>query len=403
MKALILAGGFGTRLAHIISDVPKPMAPIAGVPFLEYLISHLRNSGVDSVIMLTGYLSSVISDHFGDGTRFGIPIDYQVEKEPLGTGGAVALALRERFPEGESVLVVNGDTFFDFDLQCFLEFQGKRSAPLVVGLKLMESADRYGSVLLQGSRISAFKEKAPGQGEGYINGGVYILDSRILSYCPLSQGFSFEGRVIPAALKAGAIEGIPFGGRFIDIGIPEDYGSAQELLPQWARAVKRKAAFIDRDGTIVIDSGYVHEVKDLELKKGAILLLTGLSAAGFEIFIVSNQAGIAKGLYAEDDAKTFNAALVAKLRQLGIHIVASSFCPFHEEGIVEAYKRPSLRRKPNPGMILDLADQYNIDLSQSVMIGDNSSDRIDLDYLSSYVLGEDGSYSDILEEIKHAT
>ena len=400
MRALVLAGGFGTRLTSAVPDLPKPLAPIAGKPFIEYLLSALARSGIIDVVLLTGYRASCISDTFGDGAALGLSLRYQVEDEPLGTGGAVASALRAYSSDPDPFLLLNGDTYFDISHKALADFHHRKHPSISMALKLMDQTDdRYGFIRLDGSLVTSFIEKKRGAAEGYINGGSYIIDQSILDYCPDRKSFSFEEEVLPKALGAGKLHGLPFGGHFIDIGVPEDYLKAQRLLPRWTSEAKRKAAFLDRDGTLVRDSGYVHDSDDLEIIPGALPLLRGLSGAGYELFIVSNQAGIAKGIFPAEEAEAFNAALISALARQGITIKEAVICPFHEEGVIGTYTRASLRRKPHPGMMLDLADQHSIDLSRSVMIGDQSSDRIELDYLRSYVLGEDGNYLQILEAI----
>lgn len=399
MQAFILAGGYGTRLSSTVPGLPKTMAPIGDRPFLEYLVTLLAHLGIQSITMLTGYLAPAISNHFGDGKAYGLKIDYSVEDEPLGTGGAVARALRTRVAGTEQVLLLNGDTFFDIDLKALSSFRDKIGASITICLKLMERTERYGSVILDGSQVCAFAEKSPALDEGYINGGVYLLDRSALDLCPDCKRFSLEAEILPRALARGALAGLPFGGHFIDIGVPEDYAAARDLLPRWATEKKRKAAFLDRDGTLIEDHEHVHRLEDLRIREDSIPLLKGLASAGFDLFVVTNQAGIAKGLYSEVEALAFNAAVTSRLADRGIHIIDSAICPYHEEGLVENYRRSSLRRKPRPGMLLDLADRYAIDLPASVMIGNNKSDRIELDYLPSFILGEDGDYAGILEAI----
>lgn len=223
---IILAGGKGTRLRSVVSDLPKPMAPINGIPFLEILLKELHQSGVKNFILATGYQHEVIEDYFQDFTEF--PISFSVEEEPLGTGGAILKALRQA--KSSKVLIVNGDTFFNLNLPSFLEKASPYSdASCVLALKKIEKSDRYGSVLLNSHQITQFKEKTY-QEVALINSGIYLLDREWFLQLGLPDKFSFEMDFLEPYAQKGNIFGIEEEGYFIDIGIPEDYARAQREL-----------------------------------------------------------------------------------------------------------------------------------------------------------------------------
>lgn len=174
MEAIILAGGFGTRLKNVIKDVPKPMAPIQGKPFLEYLLCQLKQFSISNIIMCTGYKHEVVEAYFG--TQFkGIPISYSVEREPLGTGGAIMHAFS--YINEESFLVLNGDTFFKVDIEYLIKFHIKNNSDCTIALKKITNSDRYGTVKCQNNRIVAFEEKQFRE-ESTINGGLYYIKNQ---------------------------------------------------------------------------------------------------------------------------------------------------------------------------------------------------------------------------------
>jgi len=228
MEAIVLAGGLGTRLAARLHGLPKPMAPVAGRPFLEILLSQLRRSGCTRVLLSVGHQHNVIQDHFG-ASFHGMPLDYVIESVPLGTGGATRLALAQA--REESVLVLNGDTFLDADYAAMLRFHASQSAAVTLALVHRDDVSRYGSATIEGQRIVGFQEKGR-SGSGYISAGTYVV-ARNLAWPPaLPEKFSIEfdffvpevARLRPAAFKVD--------GFFLDIGIPEDLDRAQtELAP----------------------------------------------------------------------------------------------------------------------------------------------------------------------------
>ena len=224
MEAIVLAGGLGTRLRSVVSDVPKPMAPINNKPFLEYILEFLHNQNIKKVILSVGYKWEVIKDYFGDKYK-NIELIYNIEKERLGTGGAIKDSLQ--YVENENVYVLNGDTFFDIDLSKI-----KLEDNLIeIALKKMENFDRYGVVEIDKNRyIQKFKEKSYYQ-EGLINGGIYLLRKNLFKNFDLSAKFSFEEFLENNFQKLKA-KGKVFDRYFIDIGIPQDYEKAKRYFSE---------------------------------------------------------------------------------------------------------------------------------------------------------------------------
>ena len=224
---LILAGGFGTRLRDVVKDIPKPMAPIKNKPFLEYIFRFLEKNGAKRVVLSVGYKKDYIINHFGDRYK-DIEITYAVEDSPLGTGGAVLNALE--FIKSDTFFIVNGDTYFDVDFESMWDFFKRKNADLLIALKKLSNTQRYGSVLVDKDfRIVDFVEKGSTQ-EGYINGGIYLLDKALFSKLSLQSIFSFEKDFLEKYYKDFRFYGLPFDSYFIDIGVPEDYERAKSEI-----------------------------------------------------------------------------------------------------------------------------------------------------------------------------
>lgn len=226
----MLAGGLGTRLRAVVPDLPKPMAPVAGRPFLEILLSSLARGGVDRVVLSVGHRAAQIVDHFGRAYD-GLEVDYAVEDTPLGTGGAVRLALGRC--SGEPVLVLNGDTFLELDLAALRACWRDDRAPVVVAREVDDTA-RYGRMRIEDGRVVAFAEKGVA-GPGTINGGVYLVPRDLLDAFEPGRAFSIENDFFAQQAGRRTIRAHVARGRFVDIGVPDDYARAQSMLAAFAR------------------------------------------------------------------------------------------------------------------------------------------------------------------------
>jgi D-glycero-alpha-D-manno-heptose 1-phosphate guanylyltransferase len=224
-EAIILAGGFGTRLKSVVSDVPKPMAPVNGKPFLYYLLNYLHAEGINRVILSVGFKHEVISDYFGDRFK-SIEIEYSIEDQPLGTGGGIWLALNKC--SEDIVFILNGDTFFPISLSRLRETQIKSGAVTTIALKNVGKNNRYGTVSLdEDSFIKSFLEKSETP-ESIINGGIYCVDKpKFLNY-QFNERFSFEKDYLELEAPNHNIAGCIFDSYFLDIGIPDSLQQAQE-------------------------------------------------------------------------------------------------------------------------------------------------------------------------------
>lgn len=230
-EAVILAGGFGTRLKDVVSDVPKVMAPVNERPFLEYVLDFLENNIIEHVVLSVGYKHDVIQNHFKNKYK-SISIDYAIEEEPLGTGGGIQKAFE--FIQGNKALVFNGDTMFRVNLNKIFEFHFSKSSQFTIVLREIDDVSRFGAVIIDDNkRISKFEEKGKQQGQGMINGGVYLINKSFFTKNYFPEKFSLEKDCFESMINSQAFYGITCKQYFIDIGIPEDYKKAQDEFKEF--------------------------------------------------------------------------------------------------------------------------------------------------------------------------
>lgn len=231
MEAIILAGGFGSRLQPLISDIPKSMAPVNGKPFLEYLLSYLSGQGITRVVLAVGYKQDSIRDFFRNRYR-GIQLFYASEEKPLGTGGGIRNALQQ--VEGELSFVLNGDSMFRIDLGSLARMHAEKNSEITIALRRMEDVSRYGTVETGGDhRITGFMEKGTATGPGMINAGIYLLRKDFFSHSSFPEVFSVEKDCFEKMYLTHRLFGFPANGYFLDIGIPEDYLRAQDEFKRY--------------------------------------------------------------------------------------------------------------------------------------------------------------------------
>lgn len=361
-EAIVLAGGYGTRLRHILPDVPKPMAAVCGRPFLRYLLDHLQVQGVERVILAVGYLQEVIRDFFGSTYR-GMQLVYSPENTPLGTGGAIRQALR--LCREERVVVLNGDTYFDVKLSDLEQASQSNPDSVILAAKRMYQFSRYGALELEGTRVTAFREKSS-CAEGLINGGVYLLCRTALENVQKMR-FSMETDILEPLAEAGQVLAVEQYGYFIDIGIPEDYAAAQETMKTLASV--NKAAFFDRDGTINVEKNYLYRCEDMQFISGMPEFIRKWNDWGYKVIVVTNQAGIARGMYTEEDMHRLHCYMNEHLSVYGAHIDAFYFCPHHPDFTGYCHCR-----KPEPGMLEAAIRDFDLDPAKCILFGDQPWD-----------------------------
>lgn len=365
-EAIVLAGGFGTRLAHVVPDVCKPMAPVAGRPFLRFVMDQLAANGVERAVVADGYRREQIEGYF-KGFYRGVDVVYSPEEEPLFTGGAVKQALAKC--EGGWVFVMNGDTWLDVDFGAMeaAADNAPDSVKAIVAVKRMRDFERYGTVDVDaGGAITAFHEKKP-CAEGLINTGVYLIRRDALADMP--RTFSLENDFFETVVSDGPLCACECEGGFIDIGVPGDYELAQTMLAPLARSWR--LAMFDRDGTVNVDTGHLFEPEKLELIPEVVELMARYAAdPEYKVVVVTNQAGIAKGLYAEADMRALHRYMEQELEKHGARVDAWYFCPHHPD-----YTGPCECRKPAPGMLLAAMRDFDAKPEDCVMYGDKTSDE----------------------------
>lgn len=226
MEAIILAGGFGTRLQPVVSNVPKSMAVIRDRPFLEYQLDYLIGQGTTKAVLSVGYKHEIIMNHFGSRYK-SLEIEYAIENEPMGTGGGIRLSFWKI--DGTRALILNGDSMFRFNFREMMDFHLKKRAEVTLALRKLKDTSRYGRVSMgRTGRIKGFSEKEPGQGPGFINGGIYIMEKKTLMEPEFRGKFSIEKDFFGSRYTTLKMYGFEAQGYFLDIGIPDDFKKAQD-------------------------------------------------------------------------------------------------------------------------------------------------------------------------------
>jgi len=360
-----LAGGFGTRLSHVLGDVPKPMAPVYGKPFLTYLLDRLADAGFRHVVLATGYKHHVIEGYFGTAYR-PLRITYSCESTPLFTGGAVLKAAR--FLSSADFLVLNGDTLFDVGLQAFADFHLRQQAPLSVALRRVPDTSRYGSVGLECSVITDFREKNDSCGGGLINGGIYAVNRQWLFGLQMPDKFSFEKELLQPLAPQRLFRGMVCDCYFIDIGVPDDYFRAQREFA--ALFPPDRFLFLDRDGVLNrhIINGYVLAWEQFEWLPQVPAALARLSRLYDRIFIVTNQQCVGKGLITKQQLDEIHHRMLDDVAAAGGRIDSLYVC-------TDLQDSGSAFRKPATGMAQQAKTDFpEVDFTRSLMIGDSLSD-----------------------------
>ena len=381
-KAVILAGGAGTRLADISAGVPKPLFAVYGEPILSRQLRVLAREGIKEAVIVTGYKSESIRNYFKSADTFGINISFFEEKEPLGTGGALPL-----LGINEDILLCSGDLIFDFSLDRMAAFHKEHGALVTLfAHPNSHPADSTALVTDEEGRITAIipAEKKTKYTENLSNAGIQILSKDFLSTLIPGGAKDFDRDILIPTVNSGRIFAYRCTEYVHDAGTPERIAKAEKDLLSGLPGMKnlsrkQKAVFIDRDGTLNVYKGYITKKEDLELLPGAAKAVRLINESCYLAVLATNQAVIARGDCTFDELAEINARLEALLGEEGAFLDAVYFCPHHPEkghpGERSEYKIKCDCRKPAPGMLLKAARDMNIDLNRSYMVGDSVRDR----------------------------
>lgn len=394
MKAVIMAGGKGTRISSVAADIPKPMIKIDGKPVLEHEIECLREQDFTDLIITVSHLGNIIMDYFGDGSKispvtgkpFGVKIEYYFEKEPLGNAGAL-FRLKDRLTD--DFLLLNADAIFDIDFNRFAEYHRKKgglvtlfthpnSHPYDSGLVV---ADKNGAVL----QWLAKEDERPEYYRNRVNAGLHIISPEVLNKVIDTAKVDLDRQLLKPLAGTGRMFVYDSPEYVKDMGTPERYKSVcsdfrDGIVKAKNLRNKQRAVFLDRDGTINKYVGFLRDTDEFELLPGAADAIRKINSSGYLAVVVTNQPVIARGEVTYGQLEIIHNKMETLLGNEGAYLDAIYFCPHHPhkgyEGEVPELKFDCDCRKPKPGLLLKAAEDLNIDLSQSWMIGDSESDII---------------------------
>jgi len=347
------------------ASTPSAWLSVGGRPFLDYLLLEAWRFGFRNILFVADGGASRVraaldAGRIGAETRLSIEI---VEAHGAGTGGALRAA-RSRLDDW--FLLLDGHCWFDFNWLSLVTVEGAEDAIAILALRKLDGAGTHPPMRLDGSVVRPAGDRP---GAGVRSGGVALMRSRVLDY--VSPPCSLENNVLARLAQQGLIRGLVASGRFIDLSEPADRAAAGVNLPKLRR---RPAAFLDRDGTLNADTGYVHRVSDFRWLAGAVNAVRRLNDAGYYVFVVTNQSGVARGMYDETAVDDLHRWMNEELRAAGAHIDDMRYCPHHPEASVAAYRIACSCRKPAAGMLLDLVNCWPVVREASIMIGDKESD-----------------------------
>lgn len=396
MKTVIMAGGKGTRISSVASDIPKPMIRIEGKPVLEWEIRSLAEQGFKDIIVTVSHLADKITDYFGDGSRFGVRIRYFKEEQPLGNAGAL-FKLRDQL--NDDFLLLNADAVFDVDFNRFADHHRKKGG--LVTLFTHPNSHPYDSGVLIADENGAAEtwltkeDVRPQWYRNRVNAGLHIINPAVIDMTgidPGSVGTVVDGRTVKVDLDRQLLKPLCGTGKMFcydspeyvkDMGTPDRYEAVcRDFAAGRVKAKnlknKQKAVFLDRDGTINKYVGFLRDINDFELLPGVAEAIGKINESGYLAIVVTNQPVIARGEVTVPQLREIHNKMETLLGAEGAYLDAVYYCPHHPhkgyEGEVPELKIDCSCRKPKPGMLLKAAEDFNIDLKASLMIGDGEND-----------------------------
>lgn len=396
MKVVIMAGGRGTRIAELFPDIPKPLIPLDGMPILEREIRSLASQGFKEIVLTVGYLADKIIAYFGDGSQLGVKIDYFVEETPLGNAGAL-FQLKEKIGD-EPFFLLNADAAFDVDFNRMLVYHKKHGG--LVTLFTHPNSHPYDSGLIiagKNGNVEKWLSKEDERPQWYnnrVNAGLHVIDPKVLELSlknleiDLSTGYpkgkvDLDRQILKPLCGTGKMFCYDSPEYVKDMGTPERFHQVEADYKNGVVQAKnlhnrQKAIFLDRDGTINKYVGFLRNIDDFELIEGVSEAIKKINQSGYLAIVVTNQPVIARGEVSWEELHEIHRKMETLLGKDGAYIDGIYICPHHPdkgfEGERPEYKIDCDCRKPKPGLLLQAAQDFNIDLSQSYMIGDSEND-----------------------------
>ena len=392
MKVVIMAGGKGTRISSVASDIPKPMIKIEGKPVLEHEIECLRDQGFKDIIITVSHLGKIIMDYFGDGSvvspvtkkPFGVHIEYYFEEQPLGNAGAL-FQIKDKLDS--DFLLLNADAMFDVNFNRFVAFHKSHGG--LVTLFTHPNSHPYDSGVLIADANGAVErwltkeDDRPKYYRNCINAGLHVLSPKLLEQEIDTPKIDLDRQLLKPLAGTGKMFCYNSPEYVKDMGTPERYYSVCEDFKAGRvkgknLANKQRAVFLDRDGTINKYAGFLRNIDEFELLDGVAEAIKKINASGYLAIVVTNQPVIARGEVSFEELQEIHNKMETLLGEQGAYVDAIYFCPHHpHKGY--AGEKPELKidcecRKPKPGMLIQAAKDFNIDLKNSWMIGDGEND-----------------------------
>ena len=357
---VILCGGKGTRIGKITKNIPKPIIKIYGINFLQHLINFYSKYNLKKIYLLAGYKGNMIKKIFHKKKFNLVDVECIIEKKPLGTGGSINLLPKSV----KSFFLINGDSYIEHDFKDFIKFAKDKSA----AMGLIENKNYKSNKILNKLFINSKKKIIISKKKNLMNAGIYFFKKNIFKEKIKKKSFSLENEIIPELIKNQKLFGKKLEGNFVDIGLYKNLDYAKKIIGN----VSRPAIFLDRDGVIFRDFGYVNSLKRVVWTKNVFKILKKFK--NYFIFIVTNQAGIARGYYSENNFLNFQKKIKNIFINHKIYIRDVKYCPHHPKYGKGIYKKKCLCRKPNNQMITNILKNWNIDKENSFFIGDSETD-----------------------------
>ena len=384
MKTVIMAGGRGTRISSVASDIPKPMIRIAGKPVLEHEIDCLREQGFTDMIITVSHLGHIIMDYFGDGSRFGVKIEYFVEKTPLGNAGAL-FKIKDKLTE--DFLLLNADAVFDIDFSRFVAYHRERGGLATLFTHPNSHPYDSGLIVTDGNnavtRWLAKEDDRPAYYRNLVNAGLHVLSPALLEREPGTEKVDLDRQILKPLAGTGRMFSYRSPEYVKDMGTPDRYEAVcrdfeKGLVKSRNLSNPQRAIFLDRDGTMNRYVGFLRDLNDFELLPGVAEAIKTINLSSYLAIVVTNQPVIARGEVTAEQLDDIHNKMETLLGQSGGYIDGLYYCPHHPdkgfEGEIPELKFDCDCRKPKPGMIYQAAKDFHIDLSASWMVGDSKGD-----------------------------